>query len=279
LSVAPAGGQALLPEGLVPNPGVRVEGGLITGLGEGEGEEVDCTGCLLVPGLVDLHTHLYHHATPLGVDPAVCLASGVTTAVDGGSAGACTFPGLRHFVAEPSRCRVLAFLHLAAHGLAAAGCSGPEFGPGGESDSVNCLNTDLCVKTIEANRDLVVGVKIRLDRNITDSGRTEPEVLRRGLEAAGRAVVPLMVHHTNSTLALAEVLGALRPGDIYTHCYSAWAGEGSSLVDRAAGRVRQEVLAARARGVLFDLGHGQGSLDWGVAEVAMGQGFPPDTVR
>jgi predicted amidohydrolase len=88
-----------------------------------------------------------------------------------------------------------------------------------------------------------------------------------------------MVHHTNSTLALAEVLGALRPGDIYTHCYSAYAGEGDSLVDRAAGQVREEALAARARGVLFDLGHGQGSLDWAVAELAMKQGFLPDTVR
>jgi len=231
-----------------------------------------------MPGMVDLHTHLYQHCTPLGVDPELCLASGVTTAVDGGSAGALTFPGLRHFIIERSRCQVLAFLHLAAHGLAAAGCSGPEFGPGGESDSINILKTDLCVKTLKENRDVLVGVKIRLDRNITSGGETEPVVLERGLAAAGAAGLPLMVHHTNSTLSLSSVLGSLRTGDIYTHCYSCWAGEGGSIVDRQAGRVRGEAWAARARGVLFDLGHGQGSLDWEVAEVAMEEGFHPDII-
>jgi len=75
------------------------------------------------------------------------------------------------------------------------------------------------------------------------------------------------------------VLGSLRTGDIYTHCYSCWAGEGGSIVDRQAGRVRGEAWAARARGVLFDLGHGQGSLDWEVAEVAMEEGFHPDIIR
>jgi len=198
--------------------------------------------------------------------------------VDGGSAGALTFPGLRHYVAERSSCQVLAFLHLAAHGLAAAGCSGPEFGPGGESDHVNCLKTQLCTSTLLQNKDLLVGVKIRLDQNITDGGRNEAEVLKRGIEAAEGAGLPLMVHHTMSTLSLATVLGALRSGDIYTHCYSAWAGEGGSLVDRKTGKIRDEVVKARRRGILFDLGHGQGSLDWEVAEIAMKDNFPPDTI-
>merc|ERR1712004_393052 len=176
---------------------------------------------------------------------------------DGGSAGALTFPGLRHYVAERSSCQVLAFLHLAAHGLSAAGCSGPEFGPGGESDHVNCLKTQLCTSTLLQNKDLLVGVKIRLDQNITDGGRNEAEVLKRGIEAAEGAGLPLMVHHTMSTLSLATVFGALRSGDIYTHCYSAWAGEGGSLVDRKTGKIRDEVVKARRRGILFDLGHGQ----------------------
>jgi len=284
-------GSILLPSGLVANPGVLVHDGKIVSIGltgasvaqSGDfdaaiAETVDCKGCVLTPGLVDLHTHLYQYATPLGIDPAICLASGVTTAVDGGSAGALTFPGLRHYVAERSDCQVLAFLHLAAHGLAAAGCSGPEFGPGGESDHVNCLKTQLCTSTLLQNKDLLVGVKIRLDQNITDEGRNEGEVLKRGIEAAQGAGLPLMVHHTMSTLSLAAVLGALRPGDIYTHCYSAWAGEGGSLVDRKSRKMRKEVVEARARGIIFDLGHGQGSLDWEVAEVAMEQGFPPDTI-
>jgi len=285
------GGSILLPDGLVANPGLVVYNGKIAHIGLPEAwvaetgdfgaadvKVVDCTDCVLTAGLVDLHTHLYQHATPLGIDPAICLASGVTTAVDGGSAGALTFPGLRHYVAERSECQVLAFLHLAAHGLAAAGCSGPEFGPGGESDHVNCLKTQLCTRTLQQNKDLLIGVKIRLDQNITDEGRNEAEVLKRGIEAAGGAGLPLMVHHTMSTLSLATVLTALRPGDIYTHCYSAWAGEGGSLVDRKTRKMHKEVVQARDRGIVFDLGHGQGSLDWEVAEIAMEQSFPPDTI-
>ena len=153
---------------------------------------------------------------------------------------------------------MLAFLHIAVHGLAGAGCSGPEFGPGGESDSVNALKPDLCAAAILANRDRVVGVKFRLDRNITSEGETEPAVLERGLAAARAAAVPVMVHHTNSSLTLSTVLSSLAPGDIYTHTYSSWAGVGDSIVHRATRTVRPEVLAARQRGVLFDVGHGQG---------------------
>ena len=113
---------------------ILVEAGRITETREGEEdwEVVDCQGLLVLPGLIDLHVHVYHAATVLGVEPdTTCLARGVTTVVDGGSAGAMTFPGLERFVMEPSQTRVLAWLHLACHGLAGAACSGEEWGPGG----------------------------------------------------------------------------------------------------------------------------------------------------
>ena len=194
---------------------LQVEAGLISDTRQEVGEDwevVDCRGLLVLPGLIDLHVHCYHAATVLGLEPdAACLARGVTTVVDGGSAGAMTFPGLERFVMEPSRTRVLAWLHLACHGLAGAACSGEEWGPGGEVDSVNVAKTELCVKTIRGKREKIVGVKVRLDKNISNNGENERFVLREALVAAREAAVPLMIHHTNSTVSLEEVLQSLRP--------------------------------------------------------------------
>ena len=262
---------------------IRVEAGLVREEEEEEEEEgwevVDCRGLLVLPGLIDLHVHVYHDATVLGVEPdSACLARGVTTVLDGGSAGAMTFGGLRRFVMEPSQTRVLAWLHIACHGLAGAACSGEEFGPGGEVDSVNVVKTELCVKTIRANRERIVGVKARLDRNISNNGENESFVLRQALLAAREAAVPLMVHHTNSSLSLEEVLESLSPGDVYTHSLSQMAGEGRGILDQERRTVRPCVLQARARGVIFDVGHGQGSFSWEIAEVCARAGFYPDTV-
>ncbi len=108
--------------------------------GGGAAEILDATGCFVSPGWIDLHAHVYEHATELGVDPDVhCLRRGVTTVVDAGSAGAMTFAGLRRFVAERSSTRVLALLHVAAHGLAGAGVADAG---GGESDHLNALKVD-----------------------------------------------------------------------------------------------------------------------------------------
>ena len=173
---------------------------------------------------------------------------------------------------------MLAWLHLACHGLAGAACSGEEFGPGGEVDSVNVVKTELCVKTIRANRERIVGVKVRLDRNISNNGENERFVLKQALVAAREAEVPLMIHHTNSTVSLETVMESLSPGDVYTHSLSQWAGEGAGIVDRERREVRQCVLQARERGVIFDVGHGQGSFSWEIAEICAEAGFFPDTI-
>ena len=75
-----------------------------------------------------------------------------------------TFQGLKKFICEPSKTRVLAFLNIACHGLASAGCSGPEFGPGGENDHLNAIKLNSCIKCIQENRDILVGIKVRLDK-------------------------------------------------------------------------------------------------------------------
>lgn len=146
-----------------------------------------------------------------------------------------TFNGLRKFICEASRTRVLAFLNIACHGMAGAGCSGEEFGVGGENDHLNALKLNACINCIEANRDLIVGVKVRLDVNITNNGRNEFEAFSRARAAAAATKTPLMVHHTNSGIELTssdEVSvscpGSLRRGDIYTHTFH---GHKSSIYD------------------------------------------------
>ncbi|XP_064598947.1 deacetylase Atu3266-like isoform X2 [Liolophura sinensis] len=194
--------------------------------------------------------------------------------------GASTFLGLKKFIADRSHTRLLAFLHIASHGLAAAGCSGGA--SGGESESLHVVDIDDCVRCIEENRDVLVGVKVRLSKEVTNKGQHEAEVFRRALEASSRAQVPLMTHHSSSSIPVqrsnSEDLGcpgSLRPGDIYTHTYH---GFPSSIIDPSSQAVWSDVWEARRRGVLFDVGHGQGSFSWPVAELAAKEGFWPDII-
>ncbi|PVD37034.1 hypothetical protein C0Q70_04027 [Pomacea canaliculata] len=189
-----------------------------------------------------------------------------------------TLPGLRKFIAEGSACRLYAFLHIAAHGLASAGCAG--LLNGGECDSLNQLDVEQCVEAIKNNPDLVVGVKVRITASVADDGRNEQESYRRALQAAQNAAVPLMVHHSFSTIPKVKTEGFLScpgdmiKGDIHTHTYHNHPG---GIVD-SSGRVIQDVLDARKRGVLFDVGHGAGSFSWDSLEACARDGFWPDLI-
>ncbi|CAH1773076.1 unnamed protein product [Owenia fusiformis] len=188
--------------------------------------------------------------------------------------------GLRKYIAEPSKTSVFAFLHIASHGMAAAGCA-KGFGIGGESDCLNQVDTEMCIKAIEDNRDLVVGVKVRLTANVANDGANEEEIYRRAKEAAQRTGTPLMIHHTFSTIPIQKqdgkmcCPGDMSPGDIYTHSFHA---SPSSIIDAATKQVYPEVVQAQNDGVLFDLGHGQGSFSWTVAEICAKSGFWPNIV-
>ncbi|GAB1602270.1 uncharacterized protein LOC115230581, partial, partial [Argonauta hians] len=190
---------------------------------------------------------------------------------------AATFAGLRKYVAEQRKTRILSFIHIATHGLASAGCSGE--GKGGECDSLNVVDVEKCVTCIQDNRDLVVGVKVRLTSNVADNGRNEEEIYRRALAAASQCSVPLMVHHVISSIPVTKsddrmaCPGDLRRGDIYTHTFH---GLPSSIIDQ--GHVHSVVWDARKRGVYFDVGHGQGSFSWTVSEICAQDGFWPDII-
>lgn len=235
----------------------------------------DARGKYVVPGLVDLHVHGFPHVTPTGIDvDEYCLRRGVTTAVDAGSAGYYTFPGFRAFAVEQFKTRLLAFVHIGGAGLVFAGLGG-DAGSLGELDLLTVANVDQCVACGEENRDIVVGVKIRLSASCAADGRHEAEGFRRAEEAARQLGLPLMTHHSFSTVPLEDCPGNMKAGDIYTHCFH---GFPSTIIDPETRRVHPVVKHARQEGVLMDIGNGQGSFTWTAAEIALGEGFLPDTI-
>jgi dihydroorotase len=225
-----------------------------TGLPLDAGQITDISGHLVTPGLIDLHTHV--GPGYWGIDPdATAWHSGVTTWVDAGSAGAYTIDGLRRVVAH-SAVRIPALLNISAVGLA---------GRTGESrDLANC-DVELAVDTLQKHRNLLRGVKVRIDRDTVGDNGVEP--LRRGIAAAGRAGVPVMVHIGTTPPSLDEVLDLLRPGDIMTHCASG-----------LAAPLGPAVHAAVDRGVLLDIGHGSGAFAFDVIERQLDAGLRPHTI-
>lgn len=215
---------------------------------------VDVTGCLITPGLIDLHTHVGPGYWGIDPDP-IAWRSGVTTWVDAGSAGAYTAAGLRT-VARTAGVRIRALLNISAVGLA---------GRTGESRDLDNCDVALAIDTIQADRELFHGVKVRIDRETVGANGVEP--LRRGLAAAEACRVPVMVHIGAAPPALDEVLDLLRPGDLVTHCASGIAAPLGPAVRDAVGR-----------GVLLDLGHGSGGFAFDVLEEQLASGLRPYTI-
>jgi dihydroorotase len=257
-----AGGEVLDPGGgHTGRLDVAVRGGRVADvapdLPRGDaGEVVDATGRLVTPGLVDLHTHVYPGAGYWGVDPdPIAWYTGVTTWVDAGSAGAYTVDGLRA-LAGGRAVRVAALLNIAGPGLAART---------GECRELAHCDPELAVDAILRHRELVRGVKVRVDAETVGGNGVEP--LRRALAAAEATGLPVMVHVGAAPPPIEEILGLLRPGDVVTHCASAIARTLSPAVGEA-----------QRRGVLLDLGHGSGGLAFDVLEAQVAAGIRPDTV-
>jgi dihydroorotase len=228
-------------------------------------QTIDASGLYVVPGLIDLHTHVFDAMTGLSV-PAdqTALQTGVTTMVDCGTAGAATFAGFRRYCVEPARCRILAAVNISTIGLADT----PECGFAPYVDSNKAL------ACIQSNSDMAVAVKIRASRNaLGDHGSIQTLWMAR--EAAEMAGVPLIAHLGEPPPAYDEILEALRPGDIVTHCFRR--GPMHCPID-SDGRIKKVVEQARARGVLFDIGHGRGSFSWRTAHLMLQQGFWPDII-
>jgi len=235
---------------------------------------LDAGGKLVTPGLIDLHSHVYPYGSAMGIPadeltPLQCT----TTCVSAGDAGANNFAAFRRHIAAQTRTRLYAFVHIANMGLTPF--------PVAELTNIDYAQVDACAKAVAENADIAIGVKVRMSENVIARNGIEP--LRRAILACERAGTGgrVMAHigGVETSELMSQILDLLRPGDILTHAYSGApniAGAFTNIVQN--GRVLPAALAAKQRGVVFDVGHGGGSFDYTVAEVAIPQGCPPDTI-
>ncbi|MGY3491495.1 amidohydrolase family protein [Bradyrhizobium sp. USDA 4502] len=235
---------------------------------------IDASGKLVMPGLVDLHCHVYPYGSAIGI-PADELVQfqGTTTVVSAGDAGVNNLAALRRFIVAQSRARIYAFVHIANNGLSAF--------PVAELYNIDNAQVEACAMALAENPDFLIGVKVRMSENVIFKHGLEP--LKRGIQACEMCGWParMMVHigGVETRELMSDILDLLRPGDILTHAYSGapnMSGAFTNIVQE--GKLLQAALAAKQRGVLFDVGHGGGSFDFTVAEVAIPAGCAPDTI-
>ena len=268
------GGRVIDPsQGLDGVRDVGFAGGKVAAIAprlDGTGAELrDVSGLIVTPGIIDLHTHVYWGGTSLGIDAeAFCRTSGVTTAVDTGSAGPGNFMGFRKHVIEPSAVRILAYLHVSHAGI--YGFSNTVMV--GESEDIRLMDPVAAAEVADANRDCIVGIKVRVGRHASGDQGVAP--LDIALQVAEETGLPLMAHIDEPPPSYEEVIERLRPGDVLTHAFRPFPNSPAT----AQGTVKPAVLAARKRGVLFDIGHGMGSFSFKTARAMLANGFAPDTI-
>lgn len=229
----------------------------------------DVTGCILTPGLIDLHTHVYWGGTSLGIDAeAYSAQSAVTTCVDTGSAGPGNYPGFLTHVIQRSQTRILAYLNISFAGIYGFSRSVSV----GEAQDMRLMAVREAAQVAADNPDTIIGIKVRIGKNAGGTSGLAP--LDLALDAADRAGLPLMCHIDEAPPTYSEALDRLRPGDVLTHAFRPF----PNAPVLADGTIREAVYAARERGVIFDIGHGMGSFSFATTRAMLAQGFAPDTI-
>ena len=235
---------------------------------------MDAGGKLVTPGLIDLHCHTFPYGSAIGIPADELVAHQcTTTVVSAGDAGANNFAGFRRYAVPASRTRQFAFVHIAVAGL--AGFPVPEL------FNIDYAQVEVAARAVAENADMVLGVKVRMSENVIARHGLEP--LKRAIKACDMSGVPAKVMCHIGGVAdralMSQILDLFRPGDVLTHCYSGApnnAGLGTNIVQD--GKLLPAALAAKKRGIIFDIGHGGGSFDYTIAEAAIAQGCLPDTI-
>jgi dihydroorotase len=233
---------------------------------------VQLDGKILCPGLIDLHTHVYHLGSSLGVNADdLALRSGVETFVDAGSTGAGNFAGFREFVIKRAKARIYSFLNIGFGGIPFFGITDGE--QSGDIPEMRVADEKKCLECIKSNRDLVVGIKVRLSEKASGSMGVAPLIAAK--RCAKELGLPVMLHFGRPPPSLPELLPYLEKGDILTHSFR---GLPNTLLEEDETTVMEIAREARKRGVVIDVGHGSGSFSFKVARAAVRDGFIPDTI-
>ncbi len=228
-------------------------------------EVIDAGGLIVTPGLIDMHVHAYPGVCCYGLEPDVTnIARGVTTAMDCGSAGARTFPAFRQYFIERAETRLYALLNISTMGIISSKI--------GELADMRWADVEETAEAGRLNRDVVLGVKVRLSSDIVAMD-DKLAALKRGVEAAEAFGGMVMIHVGDKETPLETLTAHLRPGDVVTHAFRQWGG-----VAGADREVVAELKDARGRGIVFDVGHGAGSCSFDTIETALANDFLPDTI-
>jgi dihydroorotase len=223
----------------------------------GAAETIDARGKIVTAGMLDIHTHCGRD----GRGPGMVLQDGVTGWIDAGSNGAdhiADSVAVAKTAPQQGRC----LINIGRAGIL----------PDGDTMDLARADVAAAKDAIAKNRDFIVGVKARLSRDV--AGANDFEVLRRTQEVATSFNLPVMIHMGQTVSPLPRLINLLKPGDVVTHMF---APPPNSIIDET-GRILPEVLAARRRGVWFDVGNGQtGHMRWDTVEAIMKTGFWPDT--
>ncbi|TFF23252.1 amidohydrolase/deacetylase family metallohydrolase [Jiella endophytica] len=237
--------------------------GLIAGAAPAGAGAIDCGGAFLSPGWCDLHVHVWHGGTDISVRASQAgRSTGVTAMADAGSAGEANFHGLREYVIQPASETIRAFLNIGSIGLVA--CNRVP-----ELIDMRSIDVDRTLAVIEANRDVICGVKVRASGVIVGGwGITPAKIAKRVAEIVN---LPLMVHVGEPPPLIDEVFDILTEGDIVTHCFNG--KKAGSIADTE--KLWEHAIRLAGEGIRMDVGHGAASFDFAVARRAIERGLKP----
>ncbi|MCH3951657.1 MAG: amidohydrolase family protein [Acidaminococcus sp.] len=237
----------------------------------GANQIIDASGKLIAPGLIDFHTHIFYSGSTICIRPDLMIPLGTTATVDAGSAGCANFGAFYQSVVSQSMVKIKSFMEVYS---------------GGQIDPKLCedfnpalYNRDRIESVYEQYKNQLLGLKIRFSKGVVpeDSGTTYIEKaidLCKSLEDRIGQAVRLCIHTTNSPVPAGELANCLRSGDIYCHCYQ---GAGNTIISKS-GKIEEDILKARERGVIFDAANGKGNFGLQTARDALREGFLPDII-